>query len=394
MVVVEGAEQMAKDAAVAERVSITSQLARYPRALAPRLAACAGLSVRIAQLSVSHPVLFHALATSYGPAAARRRAVRLTIEGRPLREVAAAVGLPLCFKRIAPESCGRKLPYVPWDGDAGRRLGAHIPKDANGAARWLLAVSLCGSTCHQRFAVWVAQQTKLFEQRWVGEQALLPLAMYAWHGSSNHAPEALRPEQRWTARMNLRSAATAAAAWVRQLRLHAELGTAGVSDAWVRPASCFGHEFVALTTPQALLDEARAMHNCVDIYGSAIASGTCRLFSMRRGGRRLATIEIRPDSTGTRYVVAQMKGWANASCTLETCRAANLWLESEGATAPQQAPYWCEDEADGRLRDLLAPYAMQLGADGRALISKTTNQTLSLGMKLLATKVGIENLRV
>jgi hypothetical protein len=89
-----------------------------------------------------------------------------------------------------------------------------------------------------------------------------------------------------------------------------------------------------------------------------------------------------------------MKGWANSSCTLETCRTANLWLESEGATAPQQPPYSCEDEADERLPGLLAPYALQLGGDGRALISKTSNRSLSLGMKLLATKVGIENLRL
>lgn len=385
---------MAKDAVVAERVSIASQLVRYPQAFRSRLTSCAGLSERIAQLSVSHPVLFFALATGYGPAFARRQAVRLAIEGRPLREVAAAVHLPLCFKRIAPESCCKKLPYVQWDADAGRRLGAHIPKDANGGARWLLAVSYCASACHQRFAVWAAQQSRLFEQPWVGEMALLPLAMYAWHSSSELTPEALRPDQRWTPRLNLRSAATAAAAWVRQLRLNAELGPAGVSDPWVRPAACFGHEFVALTTPRALLDEACAMRNCVDIYGSAIASGTCRLFSMRRGGRRLATIEVRPDKTGTRYVIAQMNGWGNSSCTLETCRAANLWLESEGTTAPQQPPYWSEEEADERLRHLLAPYAQQLGPGGRGRIAAVTNRTLSIGMKFLARKVGIENLRL
>lgn len=53
-----------------------------------------------------------------------------------------------------------------------------------------------------------------------------------------------------------------------------------------------GFQFHALRSLRALIIEGRAMHHCVSSYYPDVVSGRCRIYSIRKDGKRLATAEF------------------------------------------------------------------------------------------------------
>ncbi len=72
-------------------------------------------------------------------------------------------------------------------------------------------------------------------------------------------------------------------------------------------------EFVALEldTGALLAEEGLEQKHCVGTYANACASGSCRVFSLRREGKRVATIELRRASRG-HWELAQVRGKCNS----------------------------------------------------------------------------------
>lgn len=84
-----------------------------------------------------------------------------------------------------------------------------------------------------------------------------------------------------------------------QERWHEQLARAKYGDEKV-DASPFpdefaigGYDFVALRTPLDLWAEGHALHHCVGSYGDDLVKGMCRLISLRKDGKRVATAEFR-----------------------------------------------------------------------------------------------------
>lgn len=75
-------------------------------------------------------------------------------------------------------------------------------------------------------------------------------------------------------------------------------------------ASVGGYEFHALRSLRALIVEGKAMHHCVASYYRDIQSGRCRIYSVRKDGRRVATAEVSAHPT---IRIAQLKGVCNAA---------------------------------------------------------------------------------
>lgn len=68
---------------------------------------------------------------------------------------------------------------------------------------------------------------------------------------------------------------------------------------------------VELDTGSLLAEEGLEQRHCVGNYANACASGSCRVFSLRRQGKRTATLELRRERDGT-WVLAQLRGKANS----------------------------------------------------------------------------------
>lgn len=91
-----------------------------------------------------------------------------------------------------------------------------------------------------------------------------------------------------------------------------------------------GHDFVALQSLRALIVEGKAMHHCVASYYRDICSGQTRIYSVREGGKRLATCEFRvlPAISGQGRVRAvQIKGPCNNRPCETVIRACDRFAE-------------------------------------------------------------------
>lgn len=108
-----------------------------------------------------------------------------------------------------------------------------------------------------------------------------------------------------------------------------------------------GLTFKAITTYAALDEESARMHHCVRTYWPRMLDGTSRIYSVRRQGARIATLELGPvDASAheTRLRVAQLRGYCNARVAADVvasatafCAAANAAAEKAAAVAAEQA---------------------------------------------------------
>lgn len=165
--------------------------------------------------------------------------------------------------------------------------------------------------------------------------------------------EATQPNPRGDARIDPRwtfaQAATAAARWHEALNrelVERRIWSRRDDDfdrpvdyapLWNDPFELGGYEVVPLRSGRDLSQEGVAMHRCVGSYSSDVRSGSSRIFSLRREGRRVATIEI--GRVFERLALRQVRGPCNAwpvQAVMDTARALErqakaLWEEARGA---------------------------------------------------------------
>lgn len=75
-------------------------------------------------------------------------------------------------------------------------------------------------------------------------------------------------------------------------------------------ASVGGFEFVALRNARDLFREGRAMRHCVATYINTVINGGSRVYSIRHGETRIATLELVPE--GKTFIIRQISGPCNA----------------------------------------------------------------------------------
>jgi len=87
----------------------------------------------------------------------------------------------------------------------------------------------------------------------------------------------------------------------------------GSEDSW---------EFAELTNGRQLYEEGRYMQHCVGGYSGRCASGTSAIFSLKRNGNRVITIEVNPKSC----TLIQSLGKGNRSPKKEETKVIRLWM--------------------------------------------------------------------
>lgn len=69
------------------------------------------------------------------------------------------------------------------------------------------------------------------------------------------------------------------------------------------------------------------MHHCAGTYAGQVHSGDCYIFSVRKEGSPLATLELVRGKTGV--AIGQLRGPCNAKPSKEVQRAVNSWLRAQ-----------------------------------------------------------------
>jgi hypothetical protein len=153
------------------------------------------------------------------------------------------------------------------------------------------------------------------------------LAAYAWFSNADLARARGLIVVPWRPEMALDTAVCAAKSWLNRMRLVLQLRPGVLTDPWLEPGEARGFSFVPLLDHEAILAEAHAMQNCADQYADRLARDKCRLFSIRRRGVRVATLEIGPHPREAGVLaISQLKARHNLPASAEAWQAAHTWM--------------------------------------------------------------------
>ncbi|MBX2854606.1 MAG: PcfJ domain-containing protein [Rhodobacteraceae bacterium] len=359
--------------------SLEPELKRYAKAYRRRLRKLAKTSSRLGDLIFSYPAAAFALVSNYGPVGNRAQALQLVKEGASLKRVGTSLGLPNWFRSLPPEAFISDLPtQVNGDSEVefGRRVVNSMPDEPERVAMWLAWVLEARVACDDAFALWVASRWP-FAADGPPAEAMAPLAAFAW--TSQHGEGAARAHIRtpWRRRMTVYSAVSETREWISRLLLRecAAEPVATGGGGWTQAERSSAFRLVPLRTPDDLFEEGRLMSHCVATYTTLVARGECLIYGVRRGGERVATLEIRGDPLKPgRGKIVQLLGPCNQEAPDEVWRAIEKWLSRKGgcpiAPRGRSGPPIDRD----RWHRLWTPYFAAKGAHG-ALRPEPTERT-------------------
>lgn len=309
---------------------------------------------RLRDLAASCPAALVAIAApgeANDAQAASAKARALVIEGRPLAQVCAALDLPWWLRRARPETFKARPPKLPDTPALRRAIGPFVPTgatgfdcDADDPARWLDIVVCAFETADEEIGAWAARcAAQTPEQIWDHDMRLTLL--WAWFARRSGA---------WAPRIGWSHARELAGAW----RTRMEFDIFGGPAAWALAGGEFeGFMFTPLTTREDIAEEGAAMGHCVASYARMVAIRECALWSLRRDGERVATLEVGAECGADFITVRQLYGPGNAPAPREAWRAATLFsLQRADAALAEAAPRVSEDDVQRAWERLFEPY--------------------------------------
>ncbi|MEL6872304.1 MAG: PcfJ domain-containing protein, partial [Pseudomonadota bacterium] len=307
----------------------------------------------------------------------------------PLRSIAIQLGLPFWIRKLPPEAMFGRLPErLPPDGYDAAAVVGMLPDEPKLQARWLAVVLEAWRLADGTFASWVARQLGFYGGQ--GTHDLQPvqiMALFAWASQAREHRAGQLVERRWNDRMGLPAACDAASDWLDAVSEDVVLGNGGLVDCWLAGGRAAGYRFVPLRSRQELLEEADVMDSCVGDYAHALAVGRCRLFSVRRGSQRVATLEVQPhDFHPGKPVVTQLRGPGNEDVPDRVWAAVFTWLGRQASfDLPSNEDWHGQPEPMAHAwQSLWRPYWREVG-DHPLLPERPTRETLP-EMKVFARR--------
>lgn len=309
------------------RTGAPAMLPRYRPQLQIAAQALAARHTRLAELSVSFPALFVALAKprkGFDP----EPTIANVIDGAPLAALAEEARVPLWLRKVGPEMFSGAIPEMSDSLYLRRRIVNHLPRNHKAARDWFAVVPKAAKLAHDPFALWCARLCAEKPDAMKMKRLAL-LCLWAWFSAEQSGRARALIERPWSEDMELKSAIESAEAWVTAMSLVLELGDAPVADLWLRPGNVDGFDFRPLATAAAIADEAEAMRNCLRTYGRRIAQDHCRLWSVQRRGRRVATLCVGWRGDDPLPVIREMELSRSRGASEMIWLAARKWLNGQ-----------------------------------------------------------------
>jgi hypothetical protein len=276
-------------------------LARFDARHRPVVTALARTHPRLADLAVSFPGLLFSLACPRAGVDVRP-AVAAAIAGASLSHVAALAGVPMWLRPLDPEMFVARLPALPDDPFLRRRIANHLPTCPADAEGWFHRVGAAARWGEADFVVWTARESlpaapgpRKRSRRFradAGAWLIRRMAVWAFFSKRPETVAHAHVDRPWHADMRWRAAEDACASFRSSLIIALELGDTSLEDMWFDAGHVDGYDFVPLLSAREISAEAIAMEHCLRGYGDEIGVGTSRIWSVRQGGTRVATVEL------------------------------------------------------------------------------------------------------
>jgi hypothetical protein len=311
-------------------------------------------SPALEDLAESFPALLFALSSGYGTPRARERAFELVAAGAPLRAAADALALPWWLRKLPAQAFMAPLPRFPADPEFSLRMTSLIPTEPARCGAWLARVSHAFEASGRIYALWMARQ-----QQMVGptKEVLIYMAAWAWFSERPGLNGHRLLRRPWAPEMSFRRACEEHLAWRERLRLVDYLGP-GLASPWLADGTAGGYTFVALRTADDFIAESQALDNCLDQYAERLHGGRVAVFSIRKGGRSVACVEIGlHEAEVTMPAIAQLRAARNKRASPEVWQATFAWLGAQRLEplSPRRQAARPDDRALAR-RALWMPY--------------------------------------
>lgn len=307
------------------------QIARFWMRYQRRISRFAQISERHADLVKTFPAGVFVIIGLVPASRLRQEANRLIMAGAPLSEIARLLQLPIWFRRLPPEAFSQPLngplPPIAFDPQVGARLLNTMPPLQPGSRhdRWLQAVLEALATGDEELAVWIGAQ-KIFTSRRCPPVPILPLALYVSFSRRPELQAAHAIARPWESKMSIGRAATCARQWLIRTLQDKCIDTEAQTSHFDRTHVVGGYEVVPLLTAKSLIEEGILMSHCVGSYVPYVAHGECKIYSLRRGEQRIATMEVSLGEASRLPRVTQIKGPHNATPAREIWDVATDWI--------------------------------------------------------------------
>jgi hypothetical protein len=299
------------------------RVAAFHPAYRPCVLALTSAAPELEDLADSFPALLFALVSGYADERQREQACTLICQGASLRQAADAVGLAWWLRKLPAAAFSTPLPRFPCDPEFGLRILSLLPREPHRAANWLRRVSQALTTAGREYALWIARQPDLDGP---SDDFFALLAAWAWYSGRPGLLGHRLLRRPFAADMSLRRAREELTLWRQRLRLIECLGP-GIETPWLVDGSAGGFSFVALRTVDDFIRESEILENCLDQYADQLRAGLSAVFSIRRGPRHVACVEIGiHDEEVTMPRVVQLRALRNRRAAPEIWQATFAWL--------------------------------------------------------------------
>ena len=213
--------------------------------------------------------------------ARKRLAATLVERGARLRDIAAAVGMPMALRRIKPGVAHLTSELMCPD----LRLLDFMPESSPRSRVWVEAVHWASTAIGPDFASWVARNLTQIPGRRIELLSFLSDLgdwVRACHprtlGSDGVAKEEDKNGSGFVTRsfkpsMSLKTVTVLSADWHEVVASRMDGPDVTFPRPWYPPATLGAYEIVPLETTAALYREGAALHHCVGSYGPEVKSG-------------------------------------------------------------------------------------------------------------------------
>lgn len=338
---------------------VEKRLLRFDRRYREQVCRLAERHERLADLALSFPALLFVLALKTSRFDSDP-AVAGVLRGEKLADLARQAGIPLWLRKFSPEALSEPIEALPDSDDFRRRIGNFVPRSPKLGRVWLRAVGEAYALAHEPFALWIAREVARNSQLVTLERLRL-IALWAWFSVKMPTEITAALAETWHDSTSFAKAAMLADAWREAVELHLSLGEEPLQDMWLTPANMAGFDFVPLKCKNDILGEAAAMRNCLRTYGGRLARNRCRLWSIRKDGARVATLEVSCRQPDPCPRIVQIRTPDGDHAPAEIWWVAHAWIRSHNLADIETTPMSSQESLIDRNRwvSLWRPYWLE-----------------------------------